>query len=172
MGSKLEISLKGIEKLQSKIEKLRASLKDMTPVFKDIADLEWSQTKLRFTKQVDPTGKPWPDPITLRRDGDGGRNTAYTLDQAWDYVIKSRFHAAPPGFHFFSKARGDKAMRDTGTLFNSIGRSYGPNSATVGTNLSYAKKLQTGRFPFIGLNERSIRNVESVLNKYMKGLTK
>lgn len=144
----------------------------MRPFYKRVSELELSNTKLRLREQVDPQGKKWPDPITIRRNGNGRRNGEFTREQSWNYVLKSRFHAAPPGWHFFDRQRGDKVLRDTGTLFNSLGSFYGPDYAQVGTNLEYSVKLQNGRFPFLGINNKTIDNITKVVNSYMKGLLK
>lgn len=149
------------------IVELENRLEDMSPAFKDIADHELSETKLRYVKQQDPEGTPWPDPITIRRDGGGGANTAFT--DPWAYVVASNFHAAPPGYHFFDRGRGDKVLRDTGTLFNSISRAYGSDFAVVGTNIEYAQKLQSGRFPFLGINAKTEENVLKVVEFYLVG---
>lgn len=144
----------------------------MTPAFKDIADYEWAATKLRYTKETDPDGKKWPDPFTIRRDAEGGRNTDF--NNPWGYVVASNYHAAPQGYHFFSRARGDKIMRDTGTLFASIGRAYGKDYAVVGTNIEYARKNQTGTGgvkarPFLGINNKTLTNVRKVVGFYLGG---
>lgn len=165
----LKISIQG--NITQSLRNLSNQIQDMTPVFKDIADLEWSQTKLRFNKQQDPDGKKWPDPFTLRKGtGPETGSGKFAKTKGWDYVVNSNFKATPPGYRFFDASRGDKILRDTGTLFNSIGRAYGPDYAIVGTNISYAPKLQNGRFPFLGINIRTLRNVNFVVNKYMKGL--
>lgn len=119
--------------VQKGLNDLAKKLQDMTPVFKNIADLELSQTKLRFRNEQDPQGNDWPDPITLRRESTGVRSPGQ--GNPWDYVVASNYHATPPGYRFFNRALGDKALRDTGTLFNSIGRAYGKDFAVVGTNL-------------------------------------
>ena len=140
-------------------------LKNMAPVWKAIADLELSQTKLRFIKEEDPQGNKWPDPKTIRRDNGGSSSSK---EGAWAYAIKSRFHALPPGWHFFRRG-SDKILRDTGVLFNSIQRAYTDNYAVVGTNTQYAKKLQEGRFPFLGINKKTEDNIIYVLNKFLGG---
>ena len=127
-------------------------------------------TKLRFDKQVDPKDKPWPDPITIRRDA-GGNRGGFTREQSWNYVLKSNFHAVPKGWHWFDRNR-DKVLRDTGTLFNSISRDFGKDFAIVGTDLSYAEKLQTGRFPFIGITSRTESNLDIAMNAFLKGAFK
>lgn len=155
-----------------KLDKLNTGLLDMTQMFKNIADLELSQTRLRYRKEEDPDGKKWPDPITIRRDGNGRRSGQFTREQSWNYVLKSNYHAAPPGWHFFDKQRGDKILRDTGTLFNSLGIAYGKDYAMVGTNVEYADKLQNGRFPFLGVNEKTEKNIRSAVTAFVKGLLK
>lgn len=144
-------------------------LKSLAPVFKAIADLELSATKLRFIKQEDPDGKKWPDPITIRRDGTvtGG---GLTHAEAWSYVVKSNYQGMPKGWHWFKSS--DKIMRDTGVLFNSIQRGYTDTYAVVGTNISYGKTLQAGRFPFLGINKKTEDNIVFVLNKFLGGLLK
>lgn len=144
----------------------------MSPAFKDIADYEWSQTRLRYTKETDPQGNKWAKPFTIRRNGDGGTNTQF--NNPWGYVVASNYKAAPPGFHFFDPGRGDKIMRDTGTLFNSIGRAYGKDFAIVGTNIEYAKENQNGTNgktarPFLGINNKTLSNVKKVVRFYLGG---
>lgn len=157
--------------ISKEIENLTAKLKDMTPVFKDIADLELSATRLRFTKEVDPNGNKWPEPFTVRRDGGGNRSQEFR--NPWGYVVASNYHAAPPGYHFFDPARGDKILRDTGNLFNSIGRAYGPNFAIVGTNVDYARKNQEGdgvkARPFLGINQKTYENIKNLTEFYLTG---
>lgn len=163
---KLKIAIH--ENVTHGLRELSKSIKDMTPVFKDIADKEWSETKMRFKNQVDPNFKKWPMPITLRRGkgeetGSGVRSTK----RGWDYVVSANFHATPPGYRFFDPTK-DKILRDTGRLMKSIGRAYGSNYAIVGTDVEYAKKLQDGRFSFIGINAKTLSNVRMIVNKYMK----
>lgn len=156
------------------MSKLSKGVSDMTPAFKQIADYELAQTKMRYIREQDPDGKKWEDPITVRRDGNGGRNTAF--NNPWGYVVASNYHAAPPGYHFFDAARGDKIMRDTGSLFLSIGRAYGKDYALVGTNKEYAKKNQEGQGvkarPFLGINKKTIDNVKKVVKFYLMGVSK
>ena len=156
------------KEVQKGLLKVAGFIGDMSKAFKAIADLELSQTKLRYKNEQDPKGKPWPDPITIRRDGTGSRNTKYTKDQLWGYVLKSNYHAAPPGYHFFSRSRGDKVLRDSGQLMLSIGRAYGKGFALVGTNKTYAKKLQSGRFPFLGINKKTYDNIEKTFTQFFR----
>lgn len=165
------------DNISKNLKYLENKIQEMTPVFKDIADLELSQTKLRFNDEKDPSGKKWPEPNTIRRGkgketGSGKRSnkSTWTRAEAWDYVEASNHHATPPKWRFFDKSRGDKALRDTGMLFKSIGRFYSKNSAIVGTNTSYAEKLQDGRFPFLGINQKTIDNVNEVISSYLKRL--
>ena len=141
-------------------------LKSMAPVWKAIGDLELSQTKLRFVKEVDPEGNKWPDPITIRKDA-GGSTSSH--EEAWAYAKASNFHALPNGWHFFRRG-SDKVLRDTGILFNSIQRAYTDTYAIVGTNIKYGRKLQEGRFPFLGINKKTEDNIIFVLNKFLGGL--
>lgn len=143
-------------------------LKNMAPVWKAIADLELSQTKLRFIKEQDPEGKRWPNPKTIRRDAGGSQ---FSKEQAWAYLEKANFKALPPGWHFFRRG-SDKVMRDTSVLFNSIQRGYTDTYAIVGTNIKYGKTLQEGRFPFLGINKKTEDNIIFVLNKFLGGLLK
>ena len=163
------------DKIVKALDKLVDKMADMTPAFKDIADYELAQTKLRFIKERDPDGNEWETPFTIRRDGGGGRDT--TFNDPWEYVIASNYKAAPPGFHFFDKGRDDKILRDTGNLFNSLSRAYGPGYAIVGTNVSYADDNQFGlgntkARPFLGLNRQSVQNVEKVIKFYLMGTVK
>lgn len=168
-------------KIRSNIAKnlrdLSKQLQDMTPVFKDLADLELSQTKLRFQSQEDPQGKKWPEPNTIRRGtgpetGSGARTktTSWSPKEAWDYVLASNHHATPPNWRFFDAGKGDKILRDTGLLLKSIGRVYSKSSALVGTNRQYGPKLQEGRFPFLGINKKTEDNVNTVMSLYLKKL--
>lgn len=167
-----EIKIK--DNITESLSKLSKQISDMTPAFKSIADYELSQTKLRYRDEKDPEGKKWVEPFTIRRDGNGGagrRNQA----SAWGYVVKSNYHAAPPGFHFFDSARGDKIMRDTGSLFASLSRAYGKNFALVGTDKEYAKENQEGTGkrtarPFLGINKKTFDNVKKVVTFYLKGI--
>lgn len=170
-------SVKINENITKGLRELEKRLEDMTPVFKALADLELGQTKIRFTDQKDPEGKKWPEPNTIRRGkgpetGSGSRTktTAWSGKEAWDYVVASNHYATPPGWRFFNKAKGDKVLRDTGMLLKSIGRAYGKDFARVGTNREYAPKLQSGRFPFLGLNEKTMENVSETLSIYFKRL--
>lgn len=185
--------IKIVNNISKSLNELSKKLVDMSPVFKALADLELSQTKLRFIDEKDPEGKKWPEPFTLRRDPTGAaartsfRNRvrrqlqkdyqrkvsnaeAASHIDPWNYVKASNYHAAPPGFRFFDKSVGDKALRDTGLLLKSIGRAYSKNFAVVGTNTEYAKKLNDGRFPFLGLNQKTVENVENVTTQYLKRL--
>lgn len=175
------------ETISKGIRNLEKRLKDMTPFFKAVADLELSQTKLRYKDEVDPDGNPWPDPFTIRRGkawetGSGKRSfdvddsgvktrkTRWSASEAWEYVKASNFHATPPGWRFFGESRGDKKMVNTGVLQKSIGRYYSKDSAVVGTNIKYAKNLQDGRFPFLGINEQTQDNVSKSIDSYLKRL--
>ena len=153
-------------------------MKDLSQVWKAISDLELSQTKLRFIKQQDPSGKAWPEPRTLRRGtgpetGSGARTKVsdWSRSEAWAYTKKARFWATAPGYRFFNPS-SDKILRDTGVLFNSIQRAYTSTYAVVGTNTQYGKKLQEGRFPFLGINKKTIENVNFVFKKFLGGLLK
>ena len=154
-----------------KLDAARMRLSDMTMLFKDIADLENTQTRLRFKEEEDPTGEAWPDPITIRRDSNGGSGRL-NQEKAWSYFVESDFLETPPGWHVFSRAKGDKAMRDTGNLLNSIGVSYGKDYAIVGTNVEYAQSLQDGRFPFLGINKKTSENVNKAMEVFLKGIFK
>lgn len=161
-----------ISDLLKKTDNMVKNLGDMSSLFRAISELELSQTKLRFRAEKDPSGKLWPDPVTIRRDGGGRREGGFSREQSWNYVLKSNFHATPPGWHFFDRSRGDRALRDTSNLFNSLGSSWGKDYAVVGTNVEYADKLQSGRFPFLGINDRTRKNVNDALGSFMKGLLK
>lgn len=170
-------NLKIKENITKKLSELSKKIEDMTPVFKALADLELMQTKLRFEDEKDPEGTKWENPFTIRRGvgeetGSGSRTkrSGWTKKQAWEYVKQSNFHATPPKWRFFDASKGDKILRDSGILFKSIGRKYEKDSAIVGTNISYGKKLQNGRFPFLGINEKTLENVESVTMNYFKRL--
>lgn len=167
MASIILIDIKGV--IQG-LQGAEGQLYDFTKFFQYVADLELADTKLRFKKQVDPSDKPWPDPITIRRDA-GGNRGGFTRKQSWNYVLKSNFHAVPKGWHWFDRNR-DKVLRDTGTLFNSLSRDFGKDFAIVGTDLSYAEKLQTGRFPFIGITSRTESNLDIAMNAFLKGAFK
>lgn len=157
------------------LERINGGLQNQTSLFKSIADSELSETLLRFRSETDPEGKKWAASNTIRRDGGGGRGP-YTREQSWNYVLKSNYHAVPPGWHWFDRSRGDKALTDTGTLRRSIGISYGPDYGIVGTNLEYAKRNQEGdgvrKREFLGVSKRTISNVENILQMYIKGLLK
>lgn len=159
-------------KLSITLDKLDKGLKNLAPIFKNIADLELADTKLRFIQEIDPEGKKWEDPVTLRRDGSGTNMNEF--DNPWAYVVASNYHATPPGYRWWR--RPDKILRDTGTLFNSIQSSYGYNYAIVGTNLEYAKKHQDGigvkQRKFIGPSKKTKDNIHKAVNAYLKGIIK
>lgn len=149
----------------------------MTPVFKDIADSELSQTKLRFIDEKDPDDKSWPKPISIRRgegdetgSGERSRKATWTSKQAWEYVLASNYHATPPKWRFFDSSSGDKILRDTGMLLKSMGRAYGKDYAVVGTNREYAPALQNGRFKFLGINDLTYNNIDKTISSYFKRL--
>lgn len=155
-----------------KIKLLSSKLNDMTPFFKDIADKELSQTKLRFIEEKDPDGKKWPDSFSLRKGtGPETGSGRYAKTSGWQYVINSNYHAAPPGFRFFNRGRGDKVLRDTGRLLKSLGRAYGKDYALVGTNVQYAKDHQEGngvkQRRILGINKMTIANIESSIKFYL-----
>lgn len=166
--------IKITENISKKLGKLKASISDMTPAFKDIADHEWSATKLRYIGEKDPEGNKWEKPFTVRRDGGGTRSQKFR--DPWPYVVASNYHAAPPGWHFFDAGRGDKILRDTGVLFNSIGRAYGKDFAIVGTNVEYGRKHQEGigvkKREFLGINQKTLDNVKRVVDFYLAGALK
>lgn len=146
----------------------KTKLKSLSPVFKAIGDLELSQTKLRYIKEEDPDGNPWPDPITIRKTAGESRDIQ-DHDEAWAFLV--RFHAIPKGWHFFDRGR-DKVMRDTGILFNSIQRLYTDTYAIVGTNTKYGKKLQEGRFRFLGINKKTEDNIKYVIDDFLRRIFK
>lgn len=156
------------------LKNLAKSLDDMTPFFKDVADLELSRTKVSYLKEVGPDGKKWDEPFTLRRGGPGQVNTSF--EDPWRYVVASNYHAAPPGFRFFDRASGDKVLRDTGTMFNSISRAYSKTYAVVGTNVEYAKKHQYGdgvkQRAFLGINQQTIDDINKLIKEYLEGSVK
>lgn len=166
------------ETITKGLKDLSKRLEDMTPAFKRIADYEWASTKLRYKEALDPDMKEWPDPITIRRgagpeSGSGKRTkrTGWSQADAWKYSVAARFHATAPGYHFFDPFK-DRPMIDTGSLFASIGRAYGKDYAIVGTNKEYATKLQNGRFPFLGVNDKTVDNVKKVAKFYLMGAKK
>ena len=151
-----------------KLLDLPNKMKDMRPAFREIAALELSQTKQRFLKEIDPEGKRWDIPFTIRRGGNGQVNTAF--NNPWSYVMASNYKATPPGYRFWR--RPDKILRDTGTLFNSLGSGYTNTYAIVGTNLEYASKHQEGNGvkarPFLGINKTTQQNVNKVMINFLK----
>lgn len=160
------------------LNNLSKKLSNMTPVFKDIADYELMNTKLRYKQAIDPDLKEWPDPFTIRRgrsaESGSGRRTkrsGWSQKDAWKYTVAANFHATAPGYHFFDPFR-DRPMFDTGSLFASIGRAYGKDYAIVGTNKEYAGKLQNGRFPFLGINNNTEIYVKKVVEFYLMGVAK
>jgi len=162
------------ENISKLLSELESKMEDMTPAFKDIADYEWGQTRMRYVNQEDPEGAKWQDPFTVRRDGGGVRSQQFR--DPWPYVVASNYKAAPPGYHFFDAGRGDKILRDTGTMFNSIGRAYGPDYALVGTDIEYATKHQEGigvkKREFLGINQKTYDNVKNVVEFYLMGVKK
>lgn len=164
-----------VRKAISGLSGLNKGLGDKTKLFKAIADLELSDTMFRFRDQEDPEGKKWPDSKTIRRDASGSVG-GYTQEQSWNYVLKSNYHAVPPGWHWFNPGMGDKVLTNTGTLRRSIGIAYGPDYGIVGTNLSYAKKHQEGdgvaMRQFLGVSKLTESNVEQALNLFLGGLLK
>lgn len=164
-----------ISKVIKGLTKIKVGVQDMSFFFRNVAELELSETKLRFRNQEDPDGKKWPDSFTIRRNGGGGGG-GYTREQSWNYVKKSNYKAAPPGWHFFSRSFGDKILNDTGNLSRSIGSSFGKDFAIVGTNVEYAKKHQEGdgvkQRRFLGVNKKTDSNIQKALDSYMKGLLK
>lgn len=159
-----------------RIAQMMKSLMDMTAFFKALGDMELSDTKQRFVEQVDPYGKKWATPFTLRK-GIGpetarGATSQMSADQRWNYVMSSNYKATPPGYRFFRKSSGDKILRDTSTLFNSIGRAYSKDYVVIGTNVEYAEQHQFGlgskkRRPFLGINEQTYANVDSLIYKIL-----
>lgn len=172
-----------LSKVVRDLDKLKGSIVNLTGFFKNVADLELADTKLRFRDQKDPSGRNWDDPFTIRRgsgqetgSGDRTKKSGWSQRDAWSYVVASRYNATPPGWRFFNKTSGDKILRDTGTLMASIGRAYGPDYAIVGTNLEYAKKHQDGdgvkKREFIGVSSKTMSNVEQAMEAYLKGILK
>ena len=173
-----------VKQLAKKIGEMTKKLENMTPAFKDIADLELMETKLRYEQQITPEGIPWETPFTIRKGeyletGSGARTktTDWTKVDAWKYVVASNYHATPPGWRFFNEAFGDQILRDTGLLFKSLGRAFGADFAIVGSNRTYAKAVQEGKGrqkarPYLGINQKTYDNVETVMKKYIKGVLK
>lgn len=164
-----------VRKAVAGLSKLEKGLGDLTPLFREISQQELSETLLRFKSEEDPEGNKWPDSKTIRRNA-GGSEGGFSQQQAWNYVLKSNFHAVPPGWHWFDRARGDKVLTDTGTMRLSIGTAYGANYGIVGTNNEYAEKHQEGdgvaMRQFLGVSEMTESNVENALNLFLGGLLK
>lgn len=176
MGVKVKAS-QGLKKLDEVPNKFR----NMKEVYRQIAELELAQTKLRFIKQVEPgdenqsEGKKWPDPIAIRRVGGAARSGGFSPEQSWNYVLKSNYQAVPPGWRWFQSGN-DKVLRNSGVLFNSLDSRYTNTYAAVGTDIEYAEKLQEGDgnqgFRFLGINFKTKQNVEYVMKKFFGGLVK
>lgn len=149
-----------------KLGALSGGLKNMEELFRNIADLELSQTSLRFRDGEAPDGSKWRDPISIRRDAGG---SSFTREAAWGYWKASNFHAIPQGWHFFNRGQGDKPMIDTGQLSQSIQRVFGRDYAEVGTNLKYGKYVQALGFTFLGVNKKTEENIEDAYENYIKG---
>lgn len=157
-----------IDKIIGKLKKLSGNLSDMTDFYREVSQLELSNTLLRFREEKAPDGTKWRDPITLRRSGGG---SASSKEQAWGYWKASNFHAILPGWRFFSRAQGDKVLRDTGVLNQSIQRVSGKDYAEVGTNVQYGKHVQNLGFPFLGISKQTEKNVVKVFMDYMRNKT-
>lgn len=162
-------------KFFAQLKKIDKGLIDMSQLFRNIAELELSQTRLRFKKQVTPDGKPWEDPFTIRKGkGPETGSGRFSSKRGWDYVQASNYHATPPGYRFFDKAKGDKILRDTGTLYNSIQPYWDQKRAIVGTNISYAEKHQKGigvkQREFLGINQKTRNNIDKSIQALLKGL--
>lgn len=132
--------------LQKALKKIGRGHEDMTPLFRAISLLELSNTALRYDDGVDPKGKRWRDPITMRRNEGGG------------------------GWHRFSRAMGDRPMIDTGNLRSSIQSLFGKNYAEVGTNVKYGKYVHALGFEFLGVSSETSENIKNAYKSYIKGL--
>lgn len=148
----------------AKLKNLKKGFSDLSELFKNIADLEYSSTLSRFNNQIDPSGKKWRSPIALRRDIGGSQ---YSQSHAWHYWKKSNFHAIPKGWHFFNES-SDKALRNTGNLFSSIQRTYGSNFSEIGTNLKYGEYVQNKGFEFLGVSEDTRDNIKEAFEAFVK----
>lgn len=162
-----------IRKAVKTLSTMNRGLSDMTPLFREVSQAELSETLLRFRAEENPEGVKWEDSKTIRRGGDENPGP-YTREQSWNYVLKSNFHAVPPGWHWFNRSMGDKVLRDTGTLMASISNAFGPNFGVVGTNLEYAKKHQEGdgvaKREMFGVSKTTEENVENAVNLFLGGL--
>lgn len=168
----IKIDSRKVMKVLSNVTK---GIGDMSPLFKSIGDLELSETRMRLKEGLSPEFDYWPDPISLRKGR--GPETAKKNDykgkaNPWAYVIKSNYHATPPGYRFFDASRGDKPLQSSGKLLKSIGRAYGKDYAIVGTNIEYAPELQNGRFPFLGINEQTIESVNEAFEAYFRRISR
>lgn len=147
----------------AKLRNLKKGFSDLSELFKNIADLEYSSTLLRYKDETDPSGRKWRDPITIRRDVGGSR---FSKAEAWHYWKKSNFHALPSGWHFFNQ--NDKTLIDTGVLFGSIQRAYGSNFAEVGTNIKYGEYVQNLGFVFLGVSKDTKDNIKEAFEAFVK----
>ena len=77
-----------VSKVTKGLQGAQGNLYDFTKFFQYVADLELADSKLRFKKQVDPDDKPWPDPITIRRDA-GGNRGGFTREQSWKFDLRT-----------------------------------------------------------------------------------
>lgn len=141
---------------------------DMTPMFKMIAEFEKSQTLLRYKDEVAPDGTKWRNPIAIRRDGTATPNRM-DKSRAWHYWKFSNFKAVPKGWHTFDRGLGDKTLRDTGVLMNSIQEKFGKDFAMVGTNIKYGQYVTNLGFNFLGVNNKTISNVRKAYSLFMRG---
>lgn len=147
----------------AKLRNLKKGFSDLSELFKNIADREYSSTLLRYEEQVDPSGKKWRTPMTIRKDLGG---SSFSKEQAWHYWKKSNFHALPSGWHRFNSK--DKILRDTGILNESIQRKYGINFAEIGTNLKYGEYVQNKGFEFLGVSEDTKDNIKEAFEAFIK----
>ena len=150
-------------------------LEDLSELFKAIGDLEKSSIQLRFEDGVNPDGKKWRDPRTIRRGDDpsvdyGKRKRITDPEDARKYFASSNFWGAPKGWHLFNSSMGDRPMMDTRNLLESIDWTIDKNELHIGSNIKYGKYLNDGDFRWLAINKQTEDNILISFKEVFEGI--
>lgn len=151
----VEINFRDIDKFK----RLQKNLKNPEKIYKAIADLELSQTLVRYKREVDPQGKRWK--ATIRSIKKGGKiliDTAVMFNS-----IGRRFskYFALVGTNIkYAKYHQD------GGVYNVPAHTRKSSTGKIYSVRSY--DLNTPQRAFLGINKKTIENVTAVINKFWK----
>lgn len=142
---------------QSAIAELTAKLGDLTPVMSAVGEYFLIETRNRFDREVDPSGKSW---AKLAQATVRDKTRRQKSGQTRSGGSRARVNAQP-----------NAILKSTFLLRDTI--SYKPStfSVAVGTNQKYGVHHQFGApranvpaRPFLGYNSEDLKEIEEIVN--------